>query len=196
MESMGRHELLRAPCPWDFLPIASAGGSANLLGGATAERLKMKTVLIGVIGGSGLGQMLGDLGQGESLTVGTPFGRPSGPIVRSEVQGVPVAVLSRHGAGRLLNPSVAGLIGMPALPGARLAREAEICCALVALPTDYDCWKPHPTALGKAALLQEIIGNLQSAPRHALDLIRRALPKVAEHGQEACTCQSALELAI
>ncbi len=36
----------------------------------------MKTVLIGVIGGSGLGQMLGDLGQGESLTVDTPFGAP------------------------------------------------------------------------------------------------------------------------
>ncbi len=269
----------------------------------------MKTVLIGVIGGSGLGQMLGDLGQGESLTVDTPFGRPSGPIVRSEVQGVPVALLSRHGEGHLLNPSRvpyranifalksigvthilasaavgslreeiapghlvipdqvidktsdrprtffeelavhvefaapfcsslrtlllnagqsastvvhprgtyvcmegpqfssraesdlhrswgAELIGMTALPEAKLAREAEICYALVALPTDYDCWKPHPTELGKAALLQEIIGNLQSATHHALDLIRRALPKVAEHGQEACTCQSALELAI
>src|SRR5260370_35562919 len=105
MESMGRHELLRAPCPWDFLPIASAGGSANLLGGATAERLKMKTVLIGVIGGSGLGQMLGDLGQGESLTVDTPFARPSGPTVRSEAQGGPVALFSRHVEGHVLNPS-------------------------------------------------------------------------------------------
>src|SRR5713226_4713291 len=269
----------------------------------------MKNALIGIIGGSGLGEALGSIGFGEAVQVDTPFGPPSAPIVRTVVQGVPVAMLARHGDGHLLNPSrvpyranifalkslgvthvlastavgslresiapghlviadqlidktvdrprtffddlavhvefaapfcssmraqlLAGaksasttvhskgtyvcmegpqfstraecelhrswgaeLIGMTALPEAKLAREAEICYALVALPTDYDCWKPHPTELGKAALLQEIIGNLQSATHHALDLIRRALPKVAEHGQEACTCQSALELAI
>ena len=38
----------------------------------------------------------------------------------------------------------ASLIGMTVMPEAKLAREAEICYALVALPTDYDCWKPHP----------------------------------------------------
>lgn len=269
----------------------------------------MKNPLIGVIGGSGLGQALGTLGGGEALNVDTPFGKPSAPIVRSEVQGVPVALLSRHGEGHLLNPSRipyranifalksigvthilasaavgslreeiapghlvipdqvidktsdrprtffeelavhvefaapfcsslrtvllsasqtsstvvhprgtyvcmegpqfssraesdlhrswgAELIGMTALPEAKLAREAEICYALVALPTDYDCWRPHPAELGKAALLQEIIANLQSATHHALDLIRRALPRVLERGQEPCPCQSALELAI
>jgi len=38
----------------------------------------------------------------------------------------------------------ASLIGMTAMPEAKLAREAELCYALVALPTDYDCWRPHP----------------------------------------------------
>ena len=35
------------------------------------------------------------------------------------------------------------LIGMTCMPEAKLAREAEMCYALVALPTDYDCWRPH-----------------------------------------------------
>ena len=35
------------------------------------------------------------------------------------------------------------LIGMTCMPEAKLAREAEICYALLALPTDYDCWRPH-----------------------------------------------------
>src|SRR5262252_4602987 len=65
----------------------------------------MKQALIGIIGGTGLGQALGALGEGETLAVETPFGPPSGPIVRTEVQGVQVALLSRHGEGHLFNPS-------------------------------------------------------------------------------------------
>jgi len=34
------------------------------------------------------------------------------------------------------------LIGMTAVPEAKLAREAEICYATIAMITDYDCWKP------------------------------------------------------
>src|SRR5512141_572398 len=61
--------------------------------------------VIGVIGGTGLGEALGDLGRGEVLEVDTPFGRPSGPITLTQVAGVRVALLSRHGEGHLLNPS-------------------------------------------------------------------------------------------
>ncbi|MHC4736920.1 MAG: MTAP family purine nucleoside phosphorylase [Planctomycetota bacterium] len=35
------------------------------------------------------------------------------------------------------------LIGMTAMPEAKLAREAQICYALIALASDYDCWRPH-----------------------------------------------------
>ncbi len=64
----------------------------------------MARVMVGVIGGTGLGEALGALG-GETRVVETPFGPPSGPIALTEVGGVPVALLSRHGAGHLLNPS-------------------------------------------------------------------------------------------
>jgi 5'-methylthioadenosine phosphorylase len=90
----------------------------------------------------------------------------------------------------------ASLIGMTVMPEARLAREAEICYALVALPTDYDCWRPHPHALDQFELLEEIIGNLKVASENALGLLRDALPHVVALGNRSCPCQSALELAI
>ncbi|MHC4681516.1 MAG: S-methyl-5'-thioadenosine phosphorylase [Planctomycetota bacterium] len=60
------------------------------------------------------------------------------------------------------------LIGMTAMPEAKLAREAQICYALVALASDYDCWKPHEGEKDKQTLLKEILGNLQAAT--SLDL--------------------------
>ena len=65
----------------------------------------MGRAVVGIIGGTGLGEALGALGTGEVRHVETPFGRPSGPITLTEVEGHPVALLSRHGPGHLLNPS-------------------------------------------------------------------------------------------
>jgi 5'-methylthioadenosine phosphorylase len=265
--------------------------------------------LVGVIGGTGLGEALGALGGGEVRQVETPYGRPSGPITLAEVEGHPVALLARHGEGHMRNPSTvpyraniwalkslgvthilasgavgslreevaprhlvipdqvidktfrrastffddlavhvelaapfcttlrnvlvkagtgfparihqggtyvcmegpqfstraeselhrswgASLIGMTVMPEAKLAREAEICYALVALPTDYDCWKPHPGTLDQAKLIDEILGNVKAATANALELIRRAIPRIAEAGEKPCPCQSALALAI
>jgi 5'-methylthioadenosine phosphorylase len=84
---------------------------------------------------------------------------------------------------------------MTAMPEAKLAREAEICYALLALPTDYDCWKPHPATLDQAKLLEEIHGNVKAATQNAVELIRRAIPQVAQI-DKPCACQSALALAI
>jgi 5'-methylthioadenosine phosphorylase len=82
------------------------------------------------------------------------------------------------------------LIGMTAMPEAKLAREAEMAYALVALVTDYDCWRARPVKPGAkeaeagkveaekpdaAALLKEIISNLQTASENAMRLIRRAV---------------------
>jgi 5'-methylthioadenosine phosphorylase len=61
--------------------------------------------VIGIIGGSGLGEALGALGAGEVHQIDTPFGATSGPIVTTEVGGAPVALVARHGEGHLLNPS-------------------------------------------------------------------------------------------
>ncbi|MCP4590963.1 MAG: S-methyl-5'-thioadenosine phosphorylase [bacterium] len=86
------------------------------------------------------------------------------------------------------------LIGMTAMPEAKLAREAEICYALVALPTDYDCWRQSEPGQDKNALLREIIGNLNCATEAAIKLIEAVLPALAAGG--TCDCHQALELAI
>lgn len=265
---------------------------------------------IGIIGGSGLGQAFAAQTGGEQAVVDTPFGPPSGPILLTEWAGAPIAFLSRHGPGHLLNPSVvpyraniyalktlgvthvlasgatgslreeiqpghlvicdqvidkthrrestffgrgivahvefaepfcpslrsllaeAGggmgttvhtngtyvcmegpafstaaesrmhrqwggdLIGMTCLPEAKLAREAEMCYALIALPTDYDCWRPHNPGCDRLVLLKEIIGNLEAATQRAIELLRVAVPKVAARTETPCLCRESLALAI
>ena len=90
----------------------------------------------------------------------------------------------------------ADLIGMTLMPEAKLAREAEICYAMVALATDYDCWRKRAGDEDKLRLLEEIIGNVKAATRNALGLIAQAIPHVAAQSAEPCDCQSALNLAI
>jgi 5'-methylthioadenosine phosphorylase len=86
------------------------------------------------------------------------------------------------------------LIGMTAMPEAKLAREAELHYALVSVPTDYESWQPAAsTDPGEvnAAHFQ----NRQVANATAVALIRRALPRVAAEATR-CTCDSALALGI
>jgi len=278
----------------------------------------MSTPRIAIIGGSGLGQALLALtqGQGQTVSIDTPFGRPSADPVLLDFDGVPIVFLARHGVGHPLSPSAvpyranifalksldcrwilasgavgslrdaiaprhlvvpdqiidkttlrpgtffdpgvsaavhvefadpfcnvlrellldasaglpttvhrkgtyvcmegpafstraesemhrlwgADLIGMTAMPEAKLAREAEISYALVALATDYDCWKPHAPGGGgassKQALLAEIISHLHAATDNALALIRAALPRVWEARSRDFLAHHALELAI
>jgi 5'-methylthioadenosine phosphorylase len=61
--------------------------------------------MLGIIGGTGVGEALGSLGPGEPHRVDTPFGPPSSSIVVTEIDGLPVALLARHGEGHLHNPS-------------------------------------------------------------------------------------------
>jgi 5'-methylthioadenosine phosphorylase len=248
---------------------------------------------IGIIGGSGLGQALASQTKGQAHHVDTPFGNPSAPIIKTQLEGVPIAFLARHGEGHMFNPSAvpyraniyalkmmgvthiiasgatgslveemapkhlvvadqvidktfkrqstffetlavhvdfaypfcetlrtllidagkgidttvhssgtyvcmegpqfstraesllhkswgAQLIGMTVMPEARLAREAEIPYALLALPTDYDCWRPHEGDVDKHSLMTEIIGNLNGATDNAINLITKAVKKAGE----------------
>jgi 5'-methylthioadenosine phosphorylase len=93
------------------------------------------------------------------------------------------------------------------MPEAKLAKEAEIPYALVALVTDYDSWKskpapksgePAPEATDPAVLLKEIIGNLEIASQNAIGLIRRGLELIAQKPDRLrdCPAASALKLAI
>lgn len=88
------------------------------------------------------------------------------------------------------------LIGMTALPEARLAREAEIAYALIGLPTDYDCWRPAAHASPRESLLSEIIGNLNRASEASVRLIRAALRDVSPLRDHPSPAHEALSLAI
>jgi 5'-methylthioadenosine phosphorylase len=90
------------------------------------------------------------------------------------------------------------LIGMTAMPEAKLAREAEISYALVALVTDYDSWKPKPQGTDEQSLLKEILSNLHLASNRAMELIRKTIGKIAADPAALAQCPAhrALELAI
>ncbi|HEX7010234.1 MAG TPA: S-methyl-5'-thioadenosine phosphorylase [Phycisphaeraceae bacterium] len=88
------------------------------------------------------------------------------------------------------------LIGMTCMPEARLAREAEIAYALVALPTDYDCWRPPQPGKTQQALLEEILANLQRATQNSIALIQAALHDVSILQAQPSPAHEALKLAI
>jgi len=249
----------------------------------------MTNAMVGIIGGTGLGDAITRNTNGRAVEMDTPYGPPSCPPIVTNWEGVDVAVLLRHGHGHRFNPSTvpyraniwalkklgvsaiiasgatgslreeiepghvvlcdqvidrtykregtffdgglvvhvefsepfcprlravlqeAGtrvrtpvhakgtyvcmegpqfstraeslvhrqwggdLIGMTCMPEAKLAREAEISYALVALPTDYDAWRPHDAHRPADSLLQEIMGNLRRATDNAVELVHEAL---------------------
>jgi 5'-methylthioadenosine phosphorylase len=98
--------------------------------------------------------------------------------------------LSTKAESQLYRSWGADIIGMTALPEAKLAREAEICYAALTLVTDYDCW--HPTY--ESVTTDMILTNL----RKGIDAVRRILklllPSIPQ--QQDCACASALKHAI
>ena len=267
------------------------------------ERARTARAEIGIIGGSGLYDIDG-LHRVKRVTVTTPFGPPSSPVVLGEVDGIRVAFLSRHGKGHRFTPSeinyraniyalkaigarrvisvsavgsmkeglepghvvlpdqfidltkrrvstffeggvvahvafsdpvcasladsllgagrsvgatvhqggtyvcIEGpqfstkaesslyrrwgvdVIGMTNLPEAKLAREAELCYATVALVTDYDCWHETQEPVTVEAILATLCQNVALAKR----LLRAAVKSAAS--VTSCHCQEALQHAI
>jgi 5'-methylthioadenosine phosphorylase len=82
------------------------------------------------------------------------------------------------------------VIGMTNLPEARLAREAELCYATLALVTDYDCWHASAADVDIASVLAILQRNVTLAQ----EIIGRAVPHL--QGQRTCPCSSALKQAI
>jgi 5'-methylthioadenosine phosphorylase len=264
--------------------------------------------LVGLIGGTGLGEALTQEARGKRVNVSTPFGKTSSPILMTEVGGQRAAILARHGLAHQFNPSQvpyraniyalkklgvthilasgatgilqekiaprdlviadqvidktlrpgrtffedfvahvelahpfceclrqvlieageevatkvhpsgtyvcmegpqfstraesllhrswgADLIGMTVMPEAKLAREAEICYALIGIPTDYDCWRPHEPGVSADAVLESIIANVVAGTANATELIKKAVPMIAA-ASEDCPCRTALAKAI
>lgn len=84
----------------------------------------------------------------------------------------------------------AGVIGMTAIPEAKLAREAEICYATIALPTDYDCWRENEAAVEVSHILEYMKENNKT--------INALLPLVitAINPDRTCSCEKAAEYAV
>jgi 5'-methylthioadenosine phosphorylase len=85
------------------------------------------------------------------------------------------------------------VIGMTNMPEAKLAREAEICYATVAMVTDYDCWHPGHDAV----TVDMIVGVLLANAEKAKALVRQVVPSLSRHGGPCRQgCQRALDHAV
>jgi len=82
------------------------------------------------------------------------------------------------------------VIGMTNMPEAKLAREAELCYATMALATDYDCWRESEEAVTVEMILAILQKNVELAKR----VIRAALPVARE--PRTCVCATALQQAV
>jgi 5'-methylthioadenosine phosphorylase len=84
------------------------------------------------------------------------------------------------------------VIGMTNMPEAKLAREAELCYATIALATDYDVWHPEHDAVTVEAVIANLIKNVATA-RHVLG---RALPRITPRAGCKTGCPEALAKAL
>jgi 5'-methylthioadenosine phosphorylase len=86
------------------------------------------------------------------------------------------------------------VIGMTNMPEAKLAREAELCYATIAMVTDYDCWRPDHDAVTVEMIMQTVHANAANARA----LVRAAAPNALQAGGSECPhgCQRALENAL
>ena len=85
------------------------------------------------------------------------------------------------------------VIGMTNMPEAKLAREAEICYATVAMVTDYDCWHPEHDAVTVDMIISCLMANAEKARA----LVRQVVPLLVQRdGLCRQGCQRALEHAL
>ena len=83
------------------------------------------------------------------------------------------------------------VVGMTNLTEAKLAREAEICYATMALVTDYDCW--HETH--ESVSVEQILGYLKANAEMAQRILKTVVPRAANRKRD-CACVDALKFAI
>jgi 5'-methylthioadenosine phosphorylase len=84
----------------------------------------------------------------------------------------------------------ASVIGMTALPEAKLAREAEMCFAVLATATDYDAWHE----VHADVTVEVILANLSKNVAASQQALQKLLPRLPEH--RGCACESALANAL
>jgi 5'-methylthioadenosine phosphorylase len=98
---------------------------------------------------------------------------------------------STRAESRLYRSWDVDVIGMTNLHEAKLAREAEICYATLALVTDYDCWHEEEEDVSVGAVLE----NLRANSRLAADVVRDAIGRLSPD-RSGCRCARALDHAL
>jgi 5'-methylthioadenosine phosphorylase len=144
---------------------------------------------------------------GDGIVVHIPFAEPFCPVLSQILYktaketganvhqgGTYVAMegpaFSTRAESRLYRSWGADIIGMTALPEAKLAREAEICYASVAGVTDYDSWQEK----GEPFTVDTILNILHQNTDTIKKIIRLAVARIPE--KRDCDCDSALKAAI
>ena len=85
------------------------------------------------------------------------------------------------------------VIGMTNMPEAKLAREAELCYATVAMVTDFDCWHPDHDAVTVDAIIKVLLENADNGRA----LVKAAVPRLAGRGATCPQgCHAALQTAL
>ncbi len=84
----------------------------------------------------------------------------------------------------------AGVINMSTLPEAKLAREAEMCYAVICMSTDYDCWKEDE----EHVTVEMVVNNLNKNAANAKALIKELVPMLTK--ERDCMCKEAIKYAV
>ena len=127
---------------------------------------------------------LGDHLEAAGRAAGIPLARGGTYLV---MEGPQFSTLAESELYRSWNCDV---IGMTNMPEAKLAREAELCYATVAMVTDYDCWHPHHDDVTVDAIIKVLLANAD----HARSLVKLAAPRLHADARAAtCSCRGALQ---
>jgi 5'-methylthioadenosine phosphorylase len=130
---------------------------------------------------------LGDALEASATELGLPVTRGGTYLV---MEGPQFSTLAESNLYRSWGCSV---IGMTNMPEAKLAREAELCYASVAMVTDFDCWHEDHDAVTVDAVVKVLLGNADKAR----NLVKSVIPKIsAPRGPCPAGCDRALEYAL
>jgi 5'-methylthioadenosine phosphorylase len=130
---------------------------------------------------------LGDAAERACRQLGLPVSRGGAYLVMEGPQ------FSTKAESELYRSWGCSVIGMTNMPEAKLAREAEICYATVAMVTDYDCWHPDHDAVTVEAVVRVLLDNAEKARA----LVASVVPAIgAARGLCPCGCDRALDNAV
>jgi 5'-methylthioadenosine phosphorylase len=137
------------------------------------------------------------------IALADPFCDEARRVVADAVRGIDLALhdggtyiciegpqFSTKGESRIYRSWGVDIIGMTAMPEARLAREAGLCYVTLAMVTDYDVWHESEAAVS----VQAVVENLRKNVVNAQQVIRAALPGLSS--ARNCSCGTSLENAV